>query len=155
MDREQRAAELVAANKYLTLATADTDGRPWASPVYFTPDGHTRFYWASSPDARHSRNIAVNPAVSLVIFDSTAGFGAAEAVYLTARADLVPDAELAECAPLFASRYQELREYTADELRAPADLRLYRATVTEAWTLVRGGDPESLTGIDARLRIWV
>jgi nitroimidazol reductase NimA-like FMN-containing flavoprotein (pyridoxamine 5'-phosphate oxidase superfamily) len=153
-DREARAAEIIAGNKYLTMATVAADGSPWATPVYYTPDGHTHFYWASSPGSRHSTNIAVNPAVSLVIFDSTVNFGQAEAVYVTARAAIVPDDELAACAKLYAARFPELREYTAKELSPPADLRLYRATTTEAWTLMRGRDPENTTGLDARHPIW-
>ena len=151
---EARAAAVIAANKYLTLATVDGDGRPWATPVYFTPDGHEHFYWASSPEARHSRNIAVNPGVTIVIFDSSVAIGDGQAVYLTADAHLVPDDELADRARFYSGRYPELREFTADELRAPADLRLYRATVTAAWTLVNYRAPENTTGLDERHSIW-
>ena len=28
------AREIIDANLFMTLATADSDGRPWASPVY-------------------------------------------------------------------------------------------------------------------------
>lgn len=151
---EARAAAVVEANKYMTLATVDGAGMPWATPVYFTPDGHTHFYWVSTPEARHSRNIAANPNVSIAIFDSTVPIGGGRAVYLTARAELVPDDELAERARLFSGRLPELREFTADELRAPADLRLYRAIVTEAWTLVSYSDPENTTGSDERHAVW-
>lgn len=151
---EARAEAVIAANKYLTLATVDGAGRPWATPVYFTPDGHEHFYWASSPDARHSRNIAVNPDVTIVIFDSTVAIGDGQAVYLSADAHLVPDDELADRAKFYASRLPELREFTPDELRAPGDLRLYRATVTEAWTLVSYRAPENTTGMDERHPIW-
>lgn len=151
---ESRAEAVIAANKYLTLATVDSDGRPWATPVYFTPDGHEHFYWVSSPDARHSRNLAANPAVSIVIFDSTVPIGGAHAVYLTGEAHVVPDEELADRARFYSGRLPELREFTEDELRAPADMRLYRATVTAAWTLVGYGAPENTTGIDERHPIW-
>jgi uncharacterized protein YhbP (UPF0306 family) len=151
---ETRAEAVIAANKYLTLATADSAGHPWATPVYFTPDGHTHLYWASSPDSQHSRNIAANPSVSVAIFDSTVPIGQGKAVYFTAHAHVVPDAELTDCARLFSDRLPELREFTPEELRAPADLRLYRATVTEAWILIRAGDPDYGTGIDHRRPIW-
>jgi nitroimidazol reductase NimA-like FMN-containing flavoprotein (pyridoxamine 5'-phosphate oxidase superfamily) len=29
------ATEIIDANRYLTLATADGDGRPWAAPVWY------------------------------------------------------------------------------------------------------------------------
>jgi uncharacterized protein YhbP (UPF0306 family) len=147
------ARAVIDANKYVTLATADEAGRPWASPVYYTPDGYEVFYWASSPDARHSRNLAQRPELSMVIFDSQAQIGRAEAVYMAARAELVPDDELERCAELYGSRFPELRAYQADELRAPALLRLYRATVTEHSVFVRGGDPEFGRGVDTRLAV--
>ena len=68
-DRTARA--LVAENSFLTLATAGADGTPWASPVWFAARDLELFVWASKPGAQHSRNIAENPRVSLVVFDST------------------------------------------------------------------------------------
>lgn len=150
---DRRAAAVIDANKYLTVGTVDADGLPWVTPVYFTPDGHTDFYWASSPDAAHSHNLAVRPDVSIAIFDSSVRIGGASAVYFRARADLVPDNELEQSAALYASRYPELRTYTADELRG--DLRLYRARATEHWLLIRGSDPEYGTGIDSRRPVWI
>ena len=150
---EHLARRVIDANKYMTLATADDAGRPWASPVYYTPDGYGVFYWASSPDAVHSRNLAQRPELSIVIFDSTVRIGGAEAVYMVARAGLVPDAELEPCAGLYASRFPELRSFEPDELRAPAALRLYRARVDEHSVLVRGSDPELGRGVDTRLTV--
>src|SRR6185437_6613093 len=77
---------IVDGSWYLTLATADASGKPWASPVWFAHDGYREFVWASKPDARHSTNIAVRPQVGIVIFDSTVGNGGAQAVYLDAEA---------------------------------------------------------------------
>lgn len=151
---ESRAEAVIAANKYMTLATVDSEGRPWATPVYFTPDGHEHFYWVSGPQARHSRNIAANPEVSIAIFDSSVSIGHAQAVYVSATAHLVPEDELADRAAFFSGRYPELREFTADELRAPGDLRLYRATATDAWALVAARDPENTSGIDERHPLW-
>jgi nitroimidazol reductase NimA-like FMN-containing flavoprotein (pyridoxamine 5'-phosphate oxidase superfamily) len=151
---EARAEAVIEANKYLTLATVDSQGRPWATPVYFTPDGHEHFYWVSSPEARHSHNIAANPAVSIAIFDSTVAIGKGQAVFLSATAHLVLDDELVDRAKFFAGRYPELREFSADELREPGDIRLYRATATEAWVLVSASDVENESGVDERRAIW-
>jgi nitroimidazol reductase NimA-like FMN-containing flavoprotein (pyridoxamine 5'-phosphate oxidase superfamily) len=59
----------------MTLATADETGCPWASPVWYAAEGYARFYWVSSPEAKHSRNLAVRPRLSIVIFDSRAPVG--------------------------------------------------------------------------------
>jgi nitroimidazol reductase NimA-like FMN-containing flavoprotein (pyridoxamine 5'-phosphate oxidase superfamily) len=152
---DQRAAAVIEANKYMTLGTVDADGLPWVTPVYFTPDGHDDFYWASSPDAVHSLNVAAAPDVTIAIFDSSVRIGGASAVYFRARAELVPDGELERCAALYTSRYPELRAYGVDELRAPGDLRLYRAHATAHWLLVRGSDPDYGTGIDSRRSVWL
>ena len=104
----------------MTLATASRDGLPWASPVYFTPDGYTDVYWVSSPEARHSRNIAERPEVGIVMFDSTVPIGSAQAVYLSAVAALVPGDELERCSHLYSARFPELKHFPPDQLRPPA-----------------------------------
>jgi Pyridoxamine 5'-phosphate oxidase len=87
------AREIIDANRYMTLATADGDGRPWASPVWYAHQGYTDLYWVSRPEARHSRNLAVRPEVSIVIFDSTVPEGDGQAVYVEAVAEGLDGAE--------------------------------------------------------------
>jgi hypothetical protein len=151
---DQRAAAVIESNKYMALGTVTADGLPWVSPVYFTPDGHTDFYWVSSPDSVHSQNLTQNPNVSIAIFDSSVPIGGASALYVRAHAGQVPDDELDQYAALYSGRLPELRTFTPDDLRAPADLRLYRARATDHWVLVRGRDPEYGTGIDSRRPVW-
>src|SRR3954468_2399642 len=91
-DPDRLARALAAENSYLTLATASADGVPWASPVWFAARGLDVFVWASKPGARHSCNIAENPRVSLVIFDSSGAPGEGSALYVSADAALVDDA---------------------------------------------------------------
>jgi nitroimidazol reductase NimA-like FMN-containing flavoprotein (pyridoxamine 5'-phosphate oxidase superfamily) len=55
------ARDIIDSNAYMTLATADENGRPWASPVWYAAEGYAHFYWVSSPEARHSRNLAARP----------------------------------------------------------------------------------------------
>ena len=71
MDIEADAHAIIDANAYMTLGTADAGGLPWVTPVWFAPEGDRRFYWVSDPDARHSRNLADRPQLSIAIFDST------------------------------------------------------------------------------------
>jgi uncharacterized pyridoxamine 5'-phosphate oxidase family protein len=148
------ARTIIDANRYMTLATVDQDGRPRVSPVYFTPVDYTDFYWVSSPDAVHSRNLAVRPEVSMVVFDSQAPIGKAEAVYLTARAEQVPDRDVIErCAEVFPIRFPGVHAFRPEELQPPAALRLYRAMVSEHAVLVRGGDPVRGRGVDSRVTV--
>jgi nitroimidazol reductase NimA-like FMN-containing flavoprotein (pyridoxamine 5'-phosphate oxidase superfamily) len=149
------ARDVIDANNYLALGTADAAGTPWVSPVFYTPDGYTDFYWVSSPDTRHSRNIAVRPDVSIAIYDTHSPIGGAEAVYLTATATKVPDEELDHVSVLFNSRLPEPKRIGIDELRAPGRFRLYRATVTEHSVLVRGSDPRYGRGADSRMTVAI
>ena len=48
------AREIVDANRYMTLATADGDGRPWAAPVWYAHQGYTHLFWVSRPEARQA-----------------------------------------------------------------------------------------------------
>lgn len=78
------ARSIIDSNVYMVLGTADGDGRPWVSPVYYSAAGYTEFYWVSSPDATHSRNLATRPELSIVIFDSQAPIGTGQGVYMSA-----------------------------------------------------------------------
>src|SRR4051794_18360219 len=90
-DHAATARAVLDRNRYLTLATADRDGRPWSSPVWFASEDHRSFWWVSRPDAVHSRNIAARPDVAAVVFDSTVVPGTAQAVYLRATAAQIDD----------------------------------------------------------------
>ena len=65
------ARDVIATNRYFVLGTAHPDGQPRVSPVYFNHHEHRSFYWVSSPDSQHSRNIAADPRVNAVVFDSS------------------------------------------------------------------------------------
>ncbi|MFG1707233.1 pyridoxamine 5'-phosphate oxidase family protein [Nonomuraea sp. M3C6] len=151
MTLEEMARHLIDTTRYMALGTADPDGRPRVSPVYYAPDGYRDLYWISSPEAQHSRNIAERPEVSMVIFDSTAPIGTAQAVYLLATAERLPDDEFEQHVDQACrARFPEQQVFPRDRLRAPAPLRLYRARVTEHSVHVRGGDPVRGKGVDSR-----
>jgi nitroimidazol reductase NimA-like FMN-containing flavoprotein (pyridoxamine 5'-phosphate oxidase superfamily) len=147
------AREVITANRYLALGTADSSGAPWVSPVYYTCHGYTDFYWVSSPDTLHSRNIARRPEVGIAIYDSRSPVGGAEAVYVTATATQVPDEELQHAAAIYNSSLPAQKHFALDELLPPALFRLYRATATEHSILIRGGDPRYGRGADSRMTV--
>ena len=126
------AEEIIDAGRYMVLATADEQGVPWASPVWYAPDGHRRFLWVSREDTRHSRNLAVRPRLSIVIFDSGAPIGTGEGVYMDAVAEQLDEPGAIE---VFSRRSvaQGGSAWTVADVSPPADLRLYRATATEQW----------------------
>ena len=96
MTNDDIARAILDAGIYVVLATADADGVPWASPVWFAKEDYRELYWVSYPGARHSQNIAVRPEVALVVFDSTVPPGTGQAVYMTATAEQLTDAAAIE-----------------------------------------------------------
>lgn len=136
--------DIIEANRYLVLATADATGRPWSSPVYFAHIGFTEFFWVSSPDATHSRNIAVRPEVSIVIFDGQAAIGTGQGVYMSAAAKLLEDGETAPGIEAFSRRSVAHGglEWTSEDVRPGAGLRLYRATADAHSVLAKDGRPD-------------
>ena len=150
-DLQDRVRTVLESNRYLVLGTVQPDGSPRVSPVYFTADGADTFFWVSSPGAQHSRNIARDPRVELVVFDSSLLPGETAAVYVTATAEEVAADELeTACATAFAHVGEGARAFAAEELSGDADLRLYRATASEIAVHLRGSDPSYGTGTDTR-----
>jgi nitroimidazol reductase NimA-like FMN-containing flavoprotein (pyridoxamine 5'-phosphate oxidase superfamily) len=130
---EATARAIADAGRYMTLGTADADGRPWVSPVWYAHEDARAFIWVSDPATRHSGNVAVRPDVSLVIFDSHAELGEGSGLYVRARAEQLDDAAAAESIAIFSRRSiaQGGHEWSAGDVRAPARLRLYRAVAVE------------------------
>jgi pyridoxine/pyridoxamine 5'-phosphate oxidase len=124
------ARAVLDGSAYMTLATADADGRPWASPVWFACEDHRTFWWVSRPDAVHSRNIAARPDVAIVVYDTGVPAGAAQAVYARASAAQVDDPGGID---LFsrASVAAGLGSWSMQDVTAAGGLRLYRAVATE------------------------
>jgi nitroimidazol reductase NimA-like FMN-containing flavoprotein (pyridoxamine 5'-phosphate oxidase superfamily) len=135
LDAEGRA--VFAANRYMVLGTADPDGRPWTTPVWYAREGYEELYWVSSPQTRHSRNLAARPQMSIVVFDSQVPVGSASAVYMVGLGEELTGSEVERGLEVFEREgaAQGLRPWTLADVTAPAKHRLYRATVTEHWVL--------------------
>jgi nitroimidazol reductase NimA-like FMN-containing flavoprotein (pyridoxamine 5'-phosphate oxidase superfamily) len=131
------AREIIDANRYMTLATADGDGRPWAAPVWYAHQGYTEFFWVSRPGARHSRNLATRPEVGIVIFDSTVPEGEGQAVYVEALAEEVDGAERGPGIGIVSRRSEAggAGPWGVEDVTGPAPLRLYRARAEQHFVL--------------------
>jgi nitroimidazol reductase NimA-like FMN-containing flavoprotein (pyridoxamine 5'-phosphate oxidase superfamily) len=132
------ARRIIDENLYMVLGTADDQGVPWVSPVFFAADGYRTFYWVSSPEVTHSQNLTHRSDTSIVVFDSqvVVGGGRTTAVYMAGAAELVPDAEVAHGLTVYpGSPERGVRTMTVEELTGPGPLRLYRASVTRHWML--------------------
>ena len=140
----QVVRDLIEANRYLVLATADATGRPWSSPVYFAHIGFTEFFWVSSPEVTHSVNIAGRPEVGIAVFDSQAAIGTGQGVYMSAVATLLEGDEIARGIRAFSGRSVAHGgpSWASEDVRPGAGLRLYRATADAHWILAKDGTPD-------------
>jgi nitroimidazol reductase NimA-like FMN-containing flavoprotein (pyridoxamine 5'-phosphate oxidase superfamily) len=143
----EAARAIIDANAYLTLATADGAGAPWASPVWFAHEGHASFVWASRPDARHSRNLAARPEVGIVVFDSTVPMGGAHAVYVEGTAQEVDDADVEHLIAVFSSRSIAWGgpPWTAEDVTGGAPHRLYVARARTHFVLAERDQRHAVT----------
>jgi nitroimidazol reductase NimA-like FMN-containing flavoprotein (pyridoxamine 5'-phosphate oxidase superfamily) len=131
------ARRVLAANAYMTLATADSDGRPWATPVWFASRDLREFVWVSRPGARHSRNIAATSAVGIVVFDSAVPVGEASAVYVEAVAGEVGPDDRTTVLAVFNERAQRqgIDTWNEQKVVGPSQFRLFRARATQVYVL--------------------
>jgi nitroimidazol reductase NimA-like FMN-containing flavoprotein (pyridoxamine 5'-phosphate oxidase superfamily) len=137
------ARSIIYRNRFMTLATADAEGLPWASPVWYAPKDPRELFWVSSPDARHSRNIEVRPQVAIVIFDSHLA-GGWESLYMSAVAEQVEEVD--EAIGIYSTRSvaQGLPAWTRENVVPPGRHRMYRVLVSEHFVL---------DGLDRRLPV--
>jgi hypothetical protein len=149
------ARSVIDANRYMALGTADEAGNPWVSPVWFASEDYRSFHWVSSPDAKHSRNLAARAEVAIAIFDSSVPVGGAQAVYMKGVAKELTGAELEQGLEVFdrLSRRDIGYGFGLDDVQGPARFRLYRATASEHWVLIRGRDPDRGSGVDRSERV--
>jgi uncharacterized protein YhbP (UPF0306 family) len=142
--RTAEARRIIERSVYMVLATAAHDGRPWASPVYFAADGYDEFFWVSSREATHSRNIGSRPEVGIVIFDSSVPVGAGQGVYMEARAQQVSESDLSRGLAVFSARSVATggRPWGRDDLPEEGLMRMYRATAASHSMLAKDGRPD-------------
>jgi hypothetical protein len=143
------ARTIIDSNMYMVLGTADESGQPWVTPVYYASARYREFYWVSSPEVRHSRNITVRPQISIVIFDSRVPIGTGQGVYMSAIAEQLTGADLDRGIEIFSrtSLGHGGREWKREDVGEAALYRLYRATASEHWVRDPVGRPDHRTPV--------
>jgi hypothetical protein len=130
---------IIEANRFMTIASADAAGVPWATPVWFAHDRYVDLVWVSRPEARHSANVAVRPEVGVVVFDSTVAPADAQGVYVEAVARRVEreDEALDHLLATFSDRSvaHGLAAWDVDDVTGAAPHRLYVARATAHYVL--------------------
>ena len=143
------ARTIIDSNMYMVLGTADESGQPWVSPVYYASAGYKEFYWVSSPEVKHSQNIAMRPQVSIVIFDSQAPIGTGQGVYMSGIAEELTGSDLDRGIAIFSrsSLAHGGHEWKLEDVGASTLYRLYRVTASEHWIRDPVGRPDHRTSV--------
>jgi nitroimidazol reductase NimA-like FMN-containing flavoprotein (pyridoxamine 5'-phosphate oxidase superfamily) len=129
----QRAKKILNKILYITIATVSKDGQPWNSPVYSAFDKNYNFYWASDQNGQHSKNIAENDRIFLVIYDSTAPEGTGEGVYVQAKAFKLEDEKEIEHALSFLDGRVGKPPHDPKEFLGNKPRRVYQAVPEKFW----------------------
>lgn len=131
-----RAKAILNKIIYITIATCSKDGQPWNTPVYSAYDENYSFYWNSWTENQHSKNIASNNNIFLVIYDSTAPEGTGEGAYIQAKAYVLTDEKEIQRA---LSILQNRKNKPSSKLRSAKEFmgdyprRIYKATPEKVW----------------------
>lgn len=148
---EQRAAGILAAQRFVVIGTADVEG-PWTAAAQYRllPAG---MYIESDRASRHARAIRASGVASGVVYDSSAAIADADGVQLAFRAR-EQDADASAIRDVLAARLP--RDAGDDDpaavLAVPAK-RLYVLEVARAFVFDR--DAWRTRGTDARLEVDV
>jgi general stress protein 26 len=132
-DFEERAKNIISRICYVTLATVTGQGLPWNSPVFAAYDTEYNFYFGTHKGSQKAKNIASNPNLFLVIYDSTAAAGTGEGVYIQAKAvALNNDDDIQAAHELLSSRH-EVPYWKLEEFGSDSPLVLYKVTPEKFW----------------------
>lgn len=151
-DAATTARRILADNRYAVLATVDDDGRPWATPVWFSHRRTDLVAWVSAAGSRHSRALAQVPRVAVTVFDGTVEPGHGTAFYGRGDAGECSADELAGVLAVYSTESvrQGLGEWRLERVTGSARLRLYVAHLDEAWVLLDDDGPEERVPLDLR-----
>lgn len=136
MDHSKRVKEIIKEILYITIATCSKDGQPWNSPVYSAYDDNYNFYWASWKENHHSKNIAENNRIFIVIYDSKAKEGTGEGVYILAKAYMLTDEkDIANAIKLLDGRVGKVKDPTTriKQFQGDKPRRVYKAVPEKFW----------------------
>lgn len=126
-----KAETLVQSIRYATISSVDSNGKPWAAPVWYVFDTNN-IYWWSPVESQHSKNISINSNVYITIFDSRVPEGEGFGLYLEAEARQVSEDELETTMALYNAS-TKLFKLDQQNCSGNAPTRMYKATITKCW----------------------
>jgi uncharacterized protein YhbP (UPF0306 family) len=83
--------QVVTYSFYLNLATSDSSGKPWVSPVVYWTDDNGHFFLVSAMRSRHMQFILQNHQVAVSIYNSNSPEKKAKGLVFGASAQILVD----------------------------------------------------------------
>jgi hypothetical protein len=149
-NRIARVKELLHTIRHAAIATVNEDGSPHNTPVFSTFDPELNFYWASGKATQHSKNIARDGRVFIILFDSYSKGGG---LYLRGQAHELEGEELTLGLTVVNANRDHWQRPRVSQAFYEGDQpqRLYKAVCQTAWVNVTERD-ESGQPIDEARR---
>lgn len=151
-DLNKLAREIIKINQYMTIASSDKNGSPWAAGVVYSYDKDWNLYFLSLPSSCHSQNIKNNKNVVVAIFDSHQLFGQGVGLQIEGVAAEVAAKDTSEIIKIFFARkfpYGGVTHSTDDYIKQFTSkgsiYRCYKIILRKIWM----NDPNNK--IDARV----
>lgn len=135
-----KARHIIEKNNYIALATSDRKMNPWVAAVFFVYDQGYNFYFLSSIDSRHGKNIIANDSVAGAIFDSTSPIGSSDSVQICGKASLIQKNDITRVIEIYAKRLfpgstvSSIKRYRAEDYLEPSEFRFFRIAPTNVYT---------------------
>ena len=110
---KQQILEYLHSHNTMTLATCASD-IPWAATVFYASDD-LQLYFFSSPEARHSVNLAANSRVAVTIQEDYKDWRAIKGIQLEGQVMLVDGViEKAKAMAVYARKYADVIKLFTD-----------------------------------------
>jgi len=105
MNVEELVRRYIREGMMMQVATIKGD-QPWVCTVYYVPDEELNLYWISTPERRHSREIAGHPKVAGAIPVKHAPDGGVVGLQFEGQAQRITDQdEIQKIMKLYVNRY--------------------------------------------------
>ena len=145
-------AKYLHNNLYMNIATVDSNGQPWNTPVFFA-HRDKKLHWFSRSNSVHSTNIASNPKVFITMYDSTLQEGEGAGLYLLAKAYVLQDqTDLRAGIDVYNEKAKQYK--ISEEFLSPsAPNKLYCSEVEQAWVNDSGSSKGDYVDVRTELKL--
>ena len=135
----QVVLDFMKAQKAAIVSAADTDGVPWAVPVFYIHDGF-QVYWLTNPSNRLGSYLQANPRAVLCILAESLDWQKMQGLQMEGAVDIVESRrEQLKALSLYVRRFAGLSKVLLNPAKSggligkAASMRFHRFTPSRCW----------------------